>query len=338
MLRRRGEHELHARVARGDLDALRAFATGAPARFEADLNAPDGEGRTPLMLAAESSEATVEMLRWLIGRGADVGAWSEGEAGQPVLAYALRAADVSKARALVEAGADVRYRSPAGYDAAIHAASSSAGGPRLLDVLRFVVEQGAPLSTVSAYGEAALRMLSHVVRFDAVRLLLEAGADERLLGWTPLLRATALGSLEEVAAWVRGGAPLEACDSWSRTAWLLAVCMGDLDKARLLLDAGSDPTVRSRVGRSALHHAAEGGRPEVIRWLLGIGLEVDARSDFDQTALHVAAEKGFLDVVDALVVGGAEWRRRARSARFSARRVTHASSDDSSSPGRIRRT
>ena len=60
-------------------------------------------------------------------------------------------------------------------------------------------------------------MLSRLGRFDAVRLLLGAGADKSQLGWTTLHEAVALGSLEDMRAVLSQGADLEARDWWERT-------------------------------------------------------------------------------------------------------------------------
>jgi ankyrin repeat protein len=61
-----------------------------------------------------------------------------------------------------------------------------------------------------------------------VKLLLDAGADKNQLGWTPLIEAVALGSIADVERLIAGGADLEGTDWWSRTAWLVAILVGDI--------------------------------------------------------------------------------------------------------------
>ena len=160
--------------------------------------------------------------------------------------------DLEEVSRAIAAGASVRYRDANGYDAMIHAVHGRDVGrdPRLLQLLKFLVDSGVELSGVTHYKESALRVLSRVGRFDAVKLLLDAGADRLHLGWTPLIEAVALGSLGEVETRIEAGASLEDVDWWERTAWLIALLVGDIAKAKLLLAAGANPNARGRWRRA----------------------------------------------------------------------------------------
>lgn len=116
-----------------------------------------------------------------------------------------------------------------------------------------------------------MRVLSRIGRFDAVRLLLDAGADETHLKWTPLIRAVALGSLTDVEKTVESGADLEEQDWWTRTAWLVAIQTGDIAKARFLLEVGADSTTGGRCGKPSLSYAIENHHTPMPEWLLGPG-------------------------------------------------------------------
>ena len=66
------------------------------------------------------------------------------------LGAALGSGDLAGLRALVEAGADLRYRRTGGYDALIDAVHSEIlHQPELLDLLRFLVAAGVDLDGVS---------------------------------------------------------------------------------------------------------------------------------------------------------------------------------------------
>jgi ankyrin repeat protein len=112
-----------------------------------------------------------------------------------ILSDALRAGDPTKVAAVIEAGAEIKYRDANGYDALIDAVHGRdlQQDSQLIDLLDLLVKHGVALSGVSSYNESGLRVLSRVGRFDAVRFLLNAGADPAHLQWTPLIEAVALG-------------------------------------------------------------------------------------------------------------------------------------------------
>lgn len=224
------------------------------------------------------------------------------------LQAALNAGDVTRVEALVAAGADVRYRRDYDYDALIDAVSGRdvTRDPRLLELLALLVRNGAPLSGQSSYQESGLRILSRVGLFEAVRFLLAAGADERLLRWSPLIRATALGSTADMEAALRQGARLEDSDFWSRTAWLVAVQLGDLDKAEWLRERGANVAARGRCGQPPLFFAVESRRSEVVRYLLDLGADVESADEFGQTPLIHAVNCDAPEIVDVLLKAGAD--------------------------------
>lgn len=221
---------------------------------------------------------------------------------------ALGEGEPQAVRALIDAGADVRYQRDDGYDALIDAVHGRdvARDPRLLELLALLVERGAPLSGVSAYEESGLRVLSRLGRFDAVQLLLDAGADRDQLGWTPLMKAVALGSLDDVRAALTQNAALEARDWWSRTAWLIAILTGDIPKAELLRASGADTEARGRCGFPPLSYAIQGHHPDMLRWLIGRGANVHQTNDFGATALIEAVEHDDLACVEILLAAGAD--------------------------------
>ncbi len=215
---------LHRLIQRGDLVAVRELLIS---REGAQINAPDRQGYPPLIRAVESPVATPEMIQLLLDSGADIHQVSEPQGYLPTDAIrkALGRGDPAIIRLLVERGGDLHYQAKDGYSALIDAVHSRdvIRDKRLIELLRLLIAYGVDLNGITTYGESGLRVLSWLGRFDAVKLLLEAGADEGQLQWTPLLRAIALGSLAEVQRELATGGPMEARDWWQRTAWLLAI-------------------------------------------------------------------------------------------------------------------
>jgi ankyrin repeat protein len=217
---------------------------------------------------------------------------------------AIAVGDIDLVREFIENGVNLHERDSSRYDALILAAHTR--DDRLIPLFRLLVAEGVDLNGVTTYNESALRVVSRLGRFDAVRLLLDAGADESLLAWTPLIRATAIGSVDEMAALLDTGAPLEDRDWWSRTAWLVALLSGDLDKARLLRDRGADVHAAGRCDKPPLFYAINSRSTPMLRWLLELGLDIEQTDEFGTTPLIEAAEFDFLDGIDLLIAAGAQ--------------------------------
>jgi len=299
---------LHREVKRGDTARVRELL-----RNGAEINATDRTGYTPLMYALESPVAPLELVQLLLDRGGAVAETSRVDGtNYNVAAVCLRGGDPLKLALVLDRGADLRYARSHGYDALMDAVFSrnSDRDPRLLDVLKTLVARGVVLNGVSSYQESALRVLSRLGRFDAIQLLLDAGADETQLAWTSLHRAVALGSLADVKTRVDAGDDIEAVDWWERTPWLVAVKTGDLEKARYLVDRGADSTVNGRGGASPLDLAIESFHTPMLKWLIELGISVESSADCCITSLMTAVQAGNAEAVDVLIAAGADVGRQ----------------------------
>jgi len=299
--------ELHLLATRGEIEKLRLTLDDDSARTHID--AYDRLGMTPLMCAVQSNEAGIETVRLLIENGANIQQNSASiEGPRTVLSLAVAGGDPAKVALLLDCGADVHYRRTNGYDVLIDAlyGRDIAQDSRLLALLRLLISYGVNLDTVTDYKESAVRVLSRIGRFDGVRLLIDAGADESLLQWTPLIRAVALGDVRELEQAIVNASSLEERDWWSRTPWLISVHMGDIDKAILLRERGAAQDARGRCGKTALMFAIENHRTPMLKWLLQLGAAVEETDDFDSTPLMCAAEHENVEAAELLLGAGAE--------------------------------
>ena len=290
--------KLHRAVKRGNTATANELLRG-----DADVNVTDRAGCTPLHYALENPAASVELVQLLLDHGGAVAEVNQLDGTHHTLAaVALRGGDPGKLALVLERGADLRYMRGPGYGALLDAVFSRDAGrnPRLLDVLKILIARGVPLDGISTYGESALRVLSRIGRLDAIQLLLDVGADAVQLAWTPLHRAVALGTLADVKALVEAGEDLEAVDWWQRTAWLVAVKTGDLEKARYLVEAGAD-TSRG----SPLDLAIESFHTPMLQWLIKLGVGVDP-ADCAITPLMTAVQAGNTAAVYLLIAAGAD--------------------------------
>lgn len=199
----------------------------------ADIDAPDGTGRTPLLLAVSRGETVV--VRLLIERGADVHRREASSVGNGRSALHL-AQSGEVAALLIDRGVDVDDIQTIG-DGGETPLQDAADSDRV-DVVRVLLERGAdPHALVNDLERgpqpSPLHGAASRSRTAIAQLLLEAGADvnARWRGITPLHDA----------------AEFEAAEP----AFL-----------ELLLQHGADPTALDYVGRTplAIAHGIEGSR------------------------------------------------------------------------------
>ncbi len=301
--------DIHIYSKSGQIDKVREILDDTQLSSKS-VNAFDDAGLTPLMLAAKSPGASVELMQLLLDGGANINAVSRGSYhdGRSVLSHALGAGDPEKVAILLQHGADIHYRHDGDYDAIIDAVQGRdiTQDARLIDLLKLLIEHGARIDGQTRYCESGVRVTSNRGRFDAVALLLKAGADEKALGWSPLMNAIALGTTEEVRSTLEAGAALETRDSWQRTPWLLAIQTGDTRKAQLLRDSGADTEARGRAGKPPLFYAIGNGHHEMLLWLLDLGMDPEQHDDSGTTALIESAEYGDPIAIDMLLSHGAK--------------------------------
>ncbi len=286
---------LHERATEGDLEGLRRD-------LKDGISVDDRvDGWTPLMRAAKSDNASVEVLRLLVEHGANVNADRNGK--ERPLGLAIRAGALPKVAYLISNGAQVTYRTSSGYDALIDAAHAPEESK--LELVCFLLAHGARVDGTSKYNETALKVASRMVRMDVVKVLLRADADETQLGWGPLAKAVALGTTVDVEGSLSSHGVGPARDVWNRTPWMLSLSLGALDKAKLLFAAGVDREDRGLDNASALSVAAAVGASALVEWLLDQGFSCEDANDHGSTPLMSAVYNGHIETVRALLRRGA---------------------------------
>ena len=128
-------------------------------------------------------------------------------------------------------------------------------------------------------------------------------ADSR--GMTPLLYASAFGSIESMRLLLDTGADVNAKNFQDATA--LHWGAWDPARVRLLVEKGADVKARTKQGRTALIIAAGvAGSAESIELLLAKGADCKAGDEMGTTALHAAASRGDNRMLRSLIDAGAD--------------------------------
>jgi ankyrin repeat protein len=165
------------------------------------------------------------------------------------------------------------------------------------DLADAVLAHDPPLDVFDAAAVGRTERLSQVVHHD--RSLASARSSD---GFTPLHLAAFLGTPACAAVLLRVGADPAAVSSGAMTVQPLhsAAAAGNVDTARLLLDAGApvDPTQAG--GFTPLHEAARRGDEPLVDLLLDRGADRTVTTDAGRTAAELAAEAGHQDLADRL--------------------------------------
>lgn len=264
-----------------------------------------------LVLAARSAKTDIEMLRTLITAGADPNYFETQTIGEHVyyggtpLSWAVHSGNLEKTKFLLESGATIETPKPK-TGSIIHAAVNG-NSDNALEMIQFLLSLGADVNIENGGDGTPLSSASREGKFEAIRLLLEAGANESELGWDQLKHAIALGSVAECEAALKSGCDINARDKyWNRTPILLCALTGDTKKADLLFHHGASLTDRGRCEATCLMHAVRKNNHKMCEWLLSNGVDINETDDFGTTALIEAAEFGAAECVEVLLNAGAD--------------------------------
>lgn len=301
---------VHEAIVAGDVASLRRALAKRP-----DIEEGDSRGSTPLIAAILNSQAARQLVPWLIDAGADVNARAVPRghrSPESVLSLAARHADLATVKALIQAGARAREVDAKGYSILINAAYRCPWelSDERIAVLRHLIESGAPLDCRTEYNETALSVALNRGSRSMLKLLLEAGADSSVLQWTPLHRAIALGTLDEVDAELNRGAELEAMDRWSMTPFLFSLAVNRKDVAERLLSRGANLFAEGRCGANGLAYAVRSDNAEMLLWLLSCGLNLNHADDFRHTPFQEAISYQAIECVRVMLQAGVDIHHR----------------------------
>jgi len=262
---------------------------------------------TPLAYAVSNPSVTIELLSLLFEAGADIDALVENGKTFP-LTLAACSGNLEATRFLLNAGAAVNAKSPKGYTALVNSIYRLHDSDMLLSVLGELMSHGADIDCETDYGELPITVSTRLNRFDAVRQLLDAGANKEPLKWSRLAEAVAVGSVEEVAHVLQSNGLDTTSGCFGLTPGLLAATIGSVTKGQLLHTYGWNVNEQGRQKETALMCCASGNHCKMMAWLIEQNVELDAVDDSKNTALILAAQAGSADCVHLLLKAGANPR------------------------------
>jgi len=338
-----GATPLHRCVSQGDVGILEQLI-----RAKADVNAVDGHGRTPLLVAIEthhgSERRSCSIATILVTAGAELNPPLTETA--PLVHAVLHSRDGALVKHLVGLGASVNALDAVGVTALYNAVALKK--PRVLEALLSMDASvhlrgragGTPGLTVAHLvalqgDEDVVQTLARQVGQRAVR---ERKAKRKtapgapppvgplaipdLDGRLPLHFAAALGHTAALASLLEaeshaGSSRLnvDPTDALGRTPLMYALAAGHEDAVEILLDAGASYRKPDAEGNVPISVAAASGRADLVRdvgaRLIAAGglADVNRGNRADRTAAHVAASgENGAEVLEALLELGADLR------------------------------
>ena len=235
------------------------------------INAPDSDGKTPLILAAEKGQLVV--AKYLLDHGADVNGLSRNHGAVPLIAAAGNG-HKAMVELLLERGADV---SGGGLNPLYEAVSKG-----YLAVAEVLIAHKADVNARSGTDSNGMRPL-HIAardgRTELLQLLIQHGADVNVTddqarnsrGYTPLELAAMQNEIPAAKILIAAKADVETRDKNRETPVEAAIHWNGGDKAdmvSLLLDAGASADETNSDRATPLLYAVQSGAVDTIRVLL----------------------------------------------------------------------
>jgi ankyrin repeat protein len=278
-----------------------------------DVTDSRGYGAMDVAVLANANEA-VGVLRELGARQqADVVERSDSIAridlGRPGVLYrdwpaaALAAArnDVAQLRAQLASPGVLEQRTPQG-DTLLHVAYHA----RAMDALRLLVDAGANASAPDRRGRSMLSLAAGDNSVSTLQLLTAGGHVSRSALPAALDAAVSANAVDTTRLLLGAGASADVVDASGNSMVSVASRLDYVDVVRLLLTSGGNVNAVNRAGRGPLWQAARAGHVNVVVTLLAAHASLEA-ADYDgNTPLQAAVFSGKPEVVAALLNAGAQ--------------------------------
>ncbi len=266
-------------VAAGAADAANAAqnrnaeALRSLLRQKADVNAAQPDGSTALHWAAHWNDA--EAVALLLKAGAN--AKAVNRYGATPLSEAVTAGSAALIEALINAGADPKTKTTSDGETVLMTAARAGN----VDAVRVLLDHGADVNARESYkGQTALMWAAAERHPEVVKLLLAKGADWKVRSNDRETKPPKLSAASSISPIPRGGF----------TALLFTAREGDIETARIMLDAGVDINYGDIDNASALIVSIMNKQFTFAKFLIDRGADVNVVDASGRTALYAIVD------------------------------------------------
>ncbi len=278
----------------GDLAKVQALVGKNPEL----VKAKDQNQRTPLYIAA--AEGHLNIVEYLIEKGADVNAWNN--AHQNPLLSAAYYGHSEIVNLLLEKGAEFKEQDIYGRNVLHYPARE--GYPKVVEIL---VKKGLDINQEDRGGVTPLRFAierGHTEIID-IFITLKALDVESDLGRKSLHFAASNGHKNIVDLLIAKGASIHTKDDEAGTLLHNAAIGGLLELSQRLIKEGIKINDLDNRGKTPLHYAVREGHQEIVKLLVENRAELNIKGKDERTPLHIAEDWGRKEIIDLLVAKGA---------------------------------
>jgi ankyrin repeat protein len=247
-----------------DLNALRTLV-----QQKANVNAAQPDGTTALHWAAHWND--LDAVNMLLRAGAN--AKAVNRYGATPLSEAVTSGSAGMIEALLNAGADAKTLTTEDGETVLMTAARAGN----LAAVRILLDHGANVNARENYkGQTALMWAAAERHPDVVKVLLDHGADWKVRsidretkpprlsaassispiargGFTALLFAAREGDIETAKVMLDAGVDINYGDVDNTSALVVAIMNKQYTFAKLLIDRGADPNIVDANGRTAVY-------------------------------------------------------------------------------------
>ena len=242
-------------------------------RQHADVNVAQPDGTTALQWAAHWNDP--ETVGVLLKAGAD--AKAANHYGATPLSEAAALGNAKIIEQLLKAGADPNTRTTADAETVLMT-SAHAGN---LDAVKVLLDHGADVNGKEGYrGQTALMWAAAERHPDVVKLLLQHGADWKVQSSFRETKIPKLSTASSISPISRGGL----------TAFLFAAREGDIETAKVMLDAQVDINQTDVDGTSGLVVSIMNKKYTFAKFLLDRGADPNVTDVKGRAALYAAID------------------------------------------------